>query len=61
MALAQEGLTIKGAGSPACFFARLATFFSFGVSLACFFDSLLDRCDLDIVFTPGHVVDTAKE
>jgi hypothetical protein len=61
MALAQEGLMTKGVGSPACFFARLATFFSLGVSMDCFFDSLLDRCDLDIVFTPVYVVGTAEE
>jgi hypothetical protein len=58
--LAQEGLTIKGAGSPACFFARLATFFSLGVSMACFFDSLLDRCGLVMVFTPLHAVGIAE-
>ena len=43
---------MNGAASPACFFARLAAFFSFGVSMACFLVSLLDRWDLDIVFTP---------
>jgi hypothetical protein len=48
-------LTIKALTSPACFFDFLAAFFSFGVSTACFFVSLLDRWDLDIVFTPIHV------
>ena len=47
-------MTIKGAASPLCFFARLAVFFSFGVSDACFFTSLLDFWDLDIVSIPDH-------
>ena len=33
---AQEGLMINGAAYPACFFTRLAAFFSFSVSMACF-------------------------
>ena len=47
--LAQEFLTISGAASSACFFARLAAFFSFGVSNDCFFISLLVRWDLGMV------------
>jgi hypothetical protein len=54
-------LTIKGAASPLCFFARLAVFFSFGVSDACFFTSLLDFWDLDIVSTPDHGERTPDE
>ena len=38
----QEFFTIKGAESPARFFACLAAFFSFGVNKGCFFDSRLD-------------------
>jgi hypothetical protein len=33
-----------------CFFSRLADRFSLFVSFAGFLDSLLDRCDLDILF-----------
>lgn len=54
-ASAQEGLMMNGESSPACFFTRLANFFSFGVRMARFFASLLDRWDLDIVFTPVSV------
>ena len=54
-------MTIKGAASPLCFFARFAVFFSFGVSDACFFTSLLDRWDLDIVSTPDHGERTPDE
>lgn len=49
----QEFLTIKEAASPSRFFNRLAAFFSFGDKMACFFTSLLDRCDLDMVSTPS--------
>ena len=55
MAWPQEPLTIKGTTSPACFLARLAAFFSFGVSKGRFFASLLVRGDLDMEFAPDHV------
>lgn len=48
--LTYDYLTINGVGSLACFFNRLAAFFSFGVIKACFFPSLLDRWDLDMMF-----------
>jgi len=60
MALAHDGLVMNGVASPACFFIRLAAFFSFGVSLACFLSSLLDRCGLDIVFAPA-LIDHSRE
>ena len=44
-------MAIRGVTSPACFFARFAAFFSFGVSKDCFFTSLLDRWDLGMVLT----------
>ncbi len=58
LGVSHERLTIKGATSPACFFACLAAFFSFGVSKARFFASLLGRLDLDMVFTPDNVKGT---
>jgi len=45
----QEFFTIKGTESPACFFACLTAFFSFGVNKGCFFDSRLDRWFLDML------------
>jgi hypothetical protein len=50
VATTYDYLTIKGAGSAACFFNRLAAFFSFGVNKACFFPSLLERLDLDMMY-----------
>jgi hypothetical protein len=50
MACAQGRLTIKGAVSEACFFARLAAFFSFAVIKDRFLGSLLGRWDFDMVF-----------
>lgn len=54
-AWAQEFLAMKEAASPSRFFNRLAAFFSFGDRMACFFTSLLDRCDLDMMSTPNRV------
>lgn len=51
---------IKETASPACFFTCFAAFFSFGESKACFFEFLLDCCDLDMVLTPDQV-DMASE
>ncbi len=61
MARVQERLMIMEATFPACFLARLAAFFSFGVSTAGFFASLLDRRGLGTVFIPYHVEKTPEE
>lgn len=57
----QEFLTIKEAASLSCFFNRLAALFSFGDRIDCFFTSLLDRCDLDMMFTPNRVKEMHTE
>jgi hypothetical protein len=57
----QSALAIKGAGSSACFFSRLAAFFSFGDSEACFFTSRLDRLCLVMVLTPDHIAEAPAE
>lgn len=51
----QDGLTINGVASPACFFSRLASFFSFGDIKARFFASRFDRWDFDMLSAPVMV------
>lgn len=50
----QVSLTTNGTCPPACFFSRLAAFFSLGVSADCFFDSLLLRWVFDMVVAPAR-------